>query len=235
MKVKVFVLDDGHNNAGDMITKPILEHFGYRVEPVGYEETGKLVGVGSIITEVAPGDYVWGTGSMYDKKIDIPYANILAVRGKLTRKLITGSHVPQVYGDPGLLISLVYNPEVEVMHDVGVIPHYVDKHLVKVNENEHFIDIQADWRTVVREIKSCRSIVSSTLHGLVFAEAFGIPATWVKYSDNIHGGTFKYHDYLTGTNRRVRDYGELPKIKNLAKIQQGLIDALLNGLTEVEL
>jgi pyruvyltransferase len=42
---------------------------------------------------------------------------------------------------------------------------------------------------------SCRIIVSSSLHGLIFAHAYGLPAIWIKLSDRLVGGEFKFHDH----------------------------------------
>lgn len=223
--MKMYLLHDENHNAGDLLTQPILEYYGYAVKPVDRKVRGKFVGVGSVMTAVRPGDTVWGTGCIRDKVLEKPGVNFLAVRGRLTRERIVGSPVPEVYGDPALLLPLIYDPVVEVKHDVGVVPHYIDKDVKDIHQG-HVIDIQADWQTVVREIKSCRSIISSSLHGLIIAEAYGIPVTWVKYSDNVIGGEFKFRDYLTGTDRPQQSYGHFPAIPDLEKIQNRLLAAL---------
>jgi pyruvyltransferase len=227
-KVRAFFLDDLNNNCGDMLTKPILEHFGFEVRLVDRNEKGKWLGVGSIMSALRDKDTVWGSGCIRYKKIKRKdRVKFLAVRGPITKSL-TGANT-DVFGDPALLLPLVYNPEVEQKYEVGLIPHYIDKPLVKVND-EHFIDIQSDWKNVVREIKKCKKIISSSLHGLVIAEAYGIPAIWVKYSDNIIGGEMKFHDYLLGTGREAQSYGELPPIKDIKSIQDRLIEALNEGI-----
>lgn len=224
MKIKTFFLDDLNNNMGDTLTRPILQHFGYKVELVGRKERGKVVGVGSIMTAVRSGDVVWGAGCIRQVPLQKTNVKFLAVRGPLTRSLISGSVVPEVYGDPALLLPLIYNPNISAKYDVGIIPHYIDKP-VGHGTGYHFIDIQQDWKTVVREILRCKRIVSSSLHGLIVAEAYGIPATWIKLSDKIIGGTFKFHDYLRGTGREVQGYGDLPPIKDLQSIQDGLVNS----------
>lgn len=53
-----------------------------------------------------------------------------------------------------------------------------------------------DIELKTNEILSCKKIVSSSLHGLIVAHAYGIPAIWQKFSDNIFGDDIKYIDYL---------------------------------------
>lgn len=228
MRLFTYLLHDEHHNAGDLLTEPILKHFGFDCVMVNRHVRGKFVGVGSVMTSVRPGDTVWGTGCIRDKPLYKPGARFLAVRGPMTRTLVTGSHVPEVYGDPGLLLPLIYNPDVELGHETGVIPHYIDKGLPHIHKG-HLIDIQSDWKNVVREIKSCKKIISSSLHGLIIAEAYGVPAEWAVYSDKVIGGEFKFHDYLLGTGRRTQNPGQFPPIPNLEKIQRQLVTALRGG------
>jgi len=43
----------------------------------------------------------------------------------------------------------------------------------------------------------CRTIVSSSLHGLVVADSLGIPNMRMICSDRIRGGDYKYDDYYS--------------------------------------
>jgi len=226
--MKTFFLDDLNNNVGDTLSKPILEHFGIPVELCGRKETGKLLAVGSVMSALRRNDFVWGTGCIRNKKIVArPGVKFLAVRGPRTRALISNAVVPEVYGDPALLLPLIYNPKIEKKYKVGILPHYVDKKIAPVKEGEHFIDIQTNWKNVIDEILSCEKIISSSLHGIIIAEAYGIPAVWSKYSDNIIGGEFKFQDYFLGTGRAEQKYfTDIEPIKNLAEIQENLIKAL---------
>ena len=83
----------------------------------------------------------------------------------------------------------------------------------------------------------CEAIVSSSLHGLVIAESFGIRSTWMKLSENLAGGEFKFHDYFLGTGRakvsplmandfnefNIKKY-EIPKISDIDAIQDLLLE-----------
>ena len=214
-------------NVGDNLGRPLLEHFlpHYKIEQVLESHPNKLCCIGSVMSKVRDGDVVWGVGSSRPIPIS-KRARFLSVRGRLSRALVMGSYVPEVYGDPGLLFSLMYKPRVKkIPGKVGYVPHYVDKHFFE-EQGIDFIDVALPWKEFIKEILKCEHIVSSSLHGIVLAEAYGIPATWVMYSDKIMGGKFKFHDYLTGTGREVQEPGPFPPIKNLVEIQRKLIKAL---------
>jgi len=63
---------------------------------------------------------------------------------------------------------------------------------------EHHIDCPAvygDPALLPREIRSCKYILSSSLHGLIVPHSYGIPAVQVRFSDRIYGDGVKYLDY----------------------------------------
>lgn len=228
------------SNFGDTLTPHVVKFFtGKEVERVSENTYGKLVGIGSIMTYMRDTDVLFGTGIMYpDKRYQANDISVIAVRGPKTRELIdTNVEIPEVYGDAGLLLPLMYNPEVEPIYDVGYIPHYVDKDIVFANhnleeENAIFIDLRPDdissnWKQVVDQVKKCKKIVSSSLHGIILGEAYGIPTVWEQYSDKINGGDFKYQDYFLGTGRKEQEKGViLDPIPDLYSIQKTLVDRL---------
>ena len=129
----------------------------------------------------------------------------------------------------------IYDPQVEITHETGVVPHHADRDYIKgpagkkrygSGENWKMIDVFLPWKNFVTEIKSCRHIVSSSLHGLVIAEAYGVSAEWETYSDKVIGEGFKFRDYFAGTGRSQSAGGLLPPIENLPVIQENLIKAL---------
>lgn len=198
------------DNFGDTISLPILSHFvGRPVELAERSEHGKVLAVGSILNAMRSGDVVWGAGVQEDRRYQAQGATFLAVRGPLTRSCIDGVDVPPVYGDPGLLLPLVYDPVVELVHDVGVVPHFVDaEESRRRNPDALHISTQQDWRAVVRQVKSCRRIVATSLHGIVAAEAYGIPVMWNgSYSGKIRSPNLKFQDYFLGTGRQPQRPG----------------------------
>lgn len=223
-------------NVGDTLTPFILEYFlNADIKQARRNDLGKVLGVGSILPRaVRSGDIVWGSGTIREAEFRVtPDVKVLAVRGKLTRELMKGTEVPEVYGDPALLLPLMYKPEVEKRYKFGIVPHYVDMETAKlgfpalnVNGEYKLIDVRLPWQRFVREVLSCEAIISSSLHGIVIAEAYGIPANWQVWSDKVIGNGFKFRDYLTGTGRKPQEPGWFPPIYNLPDIQKGLLDAL---------
>ena len=156
---------------------------------------------------------IWGTGIINNYMIKNIHGipdKICAVRGPLTRKALLnrGYDCPEVYGDPVLLLPKFYNPNnIEKKYEYGVIPHYIDKEMPGVQklgtQGAHIIDVQkySHWHDFVNEIISCKYIISSSLHGLIVSEAYGIPSVWVGFSKYINGWDFKFFDYYASINK----------------------------------
>lgn len=163
----------------------------------------RYLAIGSILGGANERAEVWGSGYIRaGEKTAHPPRAIHAVRGPLTRKTLLdqGIDCPEVYGDPALLLPMFYNPCVEKKYALGLIPHYVDKEhpvVQKCRNDPHIlvIDIEDALDRFVVGVKSCDVIVSSSLHGLICADAFGIPNVWIQLSNNVLGGMFKFQDY----------------------------------------
>src|SRR5690606_9819769 len=131
------------------------------------------VTAGSILAHVNRHCVVWGSGIIQSDQVVKP-AKFLAVRGPQTRKrlLEQGHQVPEVYGDPGLLLTLYYNPTVKKKYKLGIVAHYNDFKTIKPhyqNEKEALlIDLMTnDIEATTDQFLSCERIVSSSLHGLI--------------------------------------------------------------------
>lgn len=174
--------------------------------------TSNYLFIGSTIEMLADSNtIVWGAGCISSES-KIPHSKkVLAVRGPLTRKrlLDAGIECPAVYGDPALLLPLFYTPTKKKKYKIGIIPHYLDINTpfiekLKTFTHEHLVIDMANYssyQNIIEKICSCEIILSSSLHGLIIAEAYGIPNIWIKCSDNIMGGNFKFHDFFCSINR----------------------------------
>jgi len=190
-------------NFGDALSRIIVEMISEETVEFS-DDPGKLVAVGTLFDRVVNGDIVWGTGAAKMKKrYTFEDVSIYAVRGPLTREVLiqSGIDCPDVYGDPGILIKDFYNPEVEKEYKIGVIPHYVDYEKIKNMEGVKVIDILSGVKNVICEIKKCEQIYSSCLHGIIAAEAYGVPTQWIKLGNRIGSPVFKFQDYYASTAR----------------------------------
>lgn len=164
-----------------------------------------------------PQTIVWGAGVIDDtlELRDAP-AQVRAVRGPLTRDylLARGIACPAVYGDPALLIPYFYQPRLsEQRRDskICIVPHYEDRSspiLDSIGRNHpgiRFLDITdyGVWTDFIDRICDCDAVLSSSLHGLIVAEAYGIPNYWISVSDKVIGGGFKFRDYFASLGKSI--------------------------------
>lgn len=154
---------------------------------------------------------VWGSGfkraeGLVRRKPQMVYA----VRGPLTRKRLQELNVscPEVFGDPAMLCPEFFPAASDrTRYPLGIIAHYVDaghpwlSQIQASNPDVRIINIRDGIRAVIRDATECRVIASSSLHGLILADAYGIPSTWLRFSDKIVGGDFKFHDHLLSIDK----------------------------------
>jgi pyruvyltransferase len=89
---------------------------------------------------------------------------------------------------------------------LGIIPHFRDQgdrllRRFQFKEDVRVIDILGDIEETVDAVASCEAIVSSSLHGLIMAHAYGVPAAWIQLGDRVKGDGFKFRDYLRSIGR----------------------------------
>lgn len=196
-------------NFGDLLSPIVVEWISkQRVRLASPEYRGKHLAVGSLMHRIKSNDIVWGTGCMYDQEIIAPRgSHFLAVRGPLTRDLIKQAYVPQIYGDPALLMPRIYTPRPIGYYKIGLIPHYVDQGFFDIKSKDIlFIDVtNPNPLKTIDQIISCDVVISTSLHGIIVAEAYGVPAIWLEVSDKIRGAGFKFRDYFASTHRDITE------------------------------
>lgn len=159
--------------------------------------------IGSVIEHLHyKGIHIWGPGIISEiSTLRMNSKNIHAVRGPSTRIRLRekGLECPEVYGDPALLMPRFYVPDVEKTIELGIIPHFIDKENKAIlgleKEGVTIVDIFAGETEFIDCVSRCKHIVSSSLHGLIISDAYGIPSKWIKISNKILGDDFKYGDY----------------------------------------
>lgn len=183
-------------NFGDVLTPLILDHFGisYSFTKEDYD----TIAIGSIASLAKPGTQVLGSGILTGNQDLSSEAAWKFVRGPLTRQRVIecGGQCPEIYGDLAMLLPLICDAS-KKEYDIGITPHYVDYESTVAKYPEyHVIDLlNSDPLTVVKEITKCRFIISSSLHGIICAHAYGIPAAKVEFSGNVKGDGSKFADH----------------------------------------
>lgn len=182
---------------------------------------------------------VWGSGVSGQERSFVHPENILAVRGKKTKEFCDRYNVkcPEVYGDSALLLPLVYQPKgwklkpETTRYRLGIIPHVVDLHHPVIEEirKEHadeilIIDLAhyEKWTDVIDQICSCDRILSSSLHGIITSDAYGIPNCWIELSGKVLAGYFKYLDYASSVDRQFEKPIQINETTDITNLTDSL-------------
>lgn len=207
-------------NFGDAINPTIVGYLSGREVKWAGRNNCEIYALGSLIKMVsqdqkAPREkgrkpFVWGTGAMsaITNLEFLKNVRVALLRGPITAALLRRDD--RVFGDPGLLIADALGDAPERQDVVGLVPHMHfadDPQLANIaarNPHIKLIDVRnPDAHVVVREIASCAHVISQSLHGLVTADAYGIPNTWLD-PKGIHGAAMlKFHDYAAGIGRAL--------------------------------
>ncbi|GAA0533919.1 polysaccharide pyruvyl transferase family protein [Pigmentiphaga daeguensis] len=165
----------------------------------------RLLAIGSILHFAKDGDVIWGSGvngKIPESTHQFKKLDVRAVRGPLTRKFLRERSipVPEVYGDPALLLPILFPSrfqKTKKTRKLAVVPNLHDLNLIQ--HDESLISPLLPWHQVVDAIVGSELVVSTSLHGLIIAEAFGVPARYLRLSET--ESLFKFEDYYRGTGR----------------------------------
>lgn len=197
-------------NFGDLLSPWLVEKMTGKEVAVADRSKPHYLVIGSIINQGTENSVVWGSGTYgTEGKSEVNAdARYTAVRGPLTRAKLSASkgfgiRVPAVYGDPALLLPLYYMPKVKITHEYGVVVRWSERKWAeaKYGPGVKMIDLsRTDIDGVISDLLSCRKIISSSLHGLIVADAYGVPNAWLA-SDSPRGGEYKFHDYFASVQK----------------------------------
>lgn len=178
--------------------------------------------------------------------------DIRAVRGPKTKALLEGFgfHCPAIYGDPAILLPRYYTPRKKKQtFKVGLILHLSQKLSLSTADllDAGILPIpvlregNAQIESFIDEVCSCQMILSSSLHGIIVAQSYGIPAQWIQIKEQPiqNDDTHKFEDYFLGAGQTVQSPLKLNlsslSIKSLCQIRPPRVlpfacaDALLNA------
>ena len=219
-------------NAGDLlapaVTRAVLEeHFGGGCSGENIPHSGPtrsssssglkcLWSIGSLMEYVRSGDHVWGLGLWHERALAGKHAEHLdftihgGVRGPETARVLNGVYGDarvQALGDPGFLVGSLFASKFKPTHEHKCFIPHVNSDLTRAPEGVVTFSpgkYGMTWEPWVADIVKCSHVYSSSLHGLILADAFGIPARWFFPSNQRvveHESQFKYLDWLETSGR----------------------------------
>ncbi|SEL57146.1 pyruvyltransferase [Ruminococcus sp. YRD2003] len=234
-------------NIGDylseVIVRAMLERKGFSLDD---KISGKrhLYAIGSILQMGYQNATVWGSGFAFEPngfralphKPPFRRLDVRCVRGPYTRRTLLrmGHSCPNIYGDPAVLLPLFYQPlSKEKKFDYLVIPHYsMFEKAREVVDSEQLVSMNTkDYCSLVDKIVSAKKVISSSLHGIILAEAYGVPAIY--YEDRPERFRYKYEDWYASTGRGIHVETDLQKaitmevanVPDLARMKNQLVES----------
>lgn len=232
-------------NFGDALSPLICEAVSARKIIYARPSRCDLVAIGSLMHRFKERRFshithVWGTGFLSDEPARESRHIYHAVRGRLTQEIVCPERRVAL-GDPGLLANLLLPTAVphRKTSKIGLVEHYKDRgnRTVQAIAAHHrfitVIDIFAPPREFLAQLAACEVIFSSAMHGLVAADALQIPNAWMKLSDQLRGGDFKFRDYYSVFNMAPHPVDLA--IDNVQQIAESIADDYRRaGLAEIK-
>jgi len=232
-------------NFGDELTPSLVERLTGRRVIWSAPDRCELVGAGSVIQMIlkrqgANQPRIWGSGFIREERPGEAHAqlDVLAVRGRSTLSRVDNLSPRSIaLGDPGILAPVLLDSPVKKRYALGVIPHYHDAEspvVARMRElGRHVRIINVGWtpEEVAKEISSCDAVISSSLHGLIFSDALGVPNAHIRLGDKLKGGLYKFRDYYSAYPGKDR-YREYVEPETGASSVRTVVDAVITEYVE---
>lgn len=225
--IRIVSLSRSCCNAGDQVTKDIFDYLRIPYQLTNVNRPKTFFGCGSLLYAVKDNDVVWGAGFSRQAQTCGCNAKFLAVRGPVSYRMLRerGVVCNPVIGDPALILPRLYQPRrPSQLRKRGFVMHVVEYQQPKLRQA-----MQDEFRHVISpttytvwdfidELVKYREIYSSSLHGVILAHAYGIPATWVKISNILKTDGTKFQDYYESVGLDV----PLQGLKEKPRLPRGL-------------
>ncbi len=224
------------NNIGDMLTPWLIEKIaGETPIYVPFEtQFPKYMVTGSILNHAIDYTTVWGAGfANRDDCLKSPAVDIRAVRGPVTAQRVgfqAGIKV-EVCGDPAILLPRFIDCGHEKHGTVGLCPHYLHQRefvrWARGSEQIRILNVFDSPENFVVNLLSCDVVYSSSLHGLVLADAYGIPNQWIEGTATLGGDRSKFQDHIQNVYVDRQSFNclhlyQLPR--DVGKLRAAIID-----------
>ena len=226
--MKVGLCFSNDDNFGDRLNEDLFRFLGFdpRYAQSGHAE---VCGMGSILgwlvkdadfRGIAFGSGLISESDTFDGRV---FRSCLLLRGPLTAARI-GREPIFGYSDPGILARHIYPSSASLCKGTLILPHYADQAdagwLALANRlGCRVSDIRCGTTTVAREIADSGAVITSSLHGVIVADSYGVPSIWIR-SPAVLGGEFKFRDYLMGIGYRRESF-------HLSDVSSASMDGML--------
>lgn len=207
-------------NLGDIlaetVTKKMLERKGLDLSAPVLRPYTHLMTIGSVLGGRGLFDAtVWGSGfrsfsetAFLGVRRRFQTLDVRAVRGPITRRILLQAgrcDCPEIYGDPAVLMPLFYAPDApEKSGKIGLVSHFLSPLEIPVEYRERIKELEIrtnDDRAFIDALRACDRVISASLHGIILAETYGIPAVFLNVSRD--GELLKYYDWYFSTERQA--------------------------------
>lgn len=224
-------------NVGDLISAYIVEKITNKsVYSAQSRVFPHLSAVGSTIGSASKQTHIWGSG-LIDGKIGrrgIRKDHIYALRGRNTLNAISqhlDCNITCPLGDPAILMPDFYDKQIKIVNKIGVVPHFDEYDKVmelfngcKIKNSTKIIDVRQDPEKFIDELRSCEFIASSSLHGLILADAYQIPSVWFSSSNKLIGGHWKFADYFTSVEGGLDNPFQINNVVDLECLLHNIVN-----------
>ncbi len=191
----------GRPNFGDDINPWFFSRVGGADFRWGRTDRAHVLGIGSVAAKLTDRSVIAGSGFIEPvaaSSLPRP-AGVFSVRGRLSAEILGAE--PRHVGDPVSLIDLLLPAPPAGTH-LGLVPHACNYRAYRelagrLRPEIQVIDPRAEPLDVVAQIAGCARVASQSLHGLIVADAYGLPALWIAPTPSMVGGQFKFRDYFT--------------------------------------
>lgn len=147
------------------------------------------------------------------------------------------------FGDPALLTPQLMPVARTRRHRLGFVPHVAmfgdgtASAFAREHPEYRLIDPRLPPSDVITDIVSCEEVFSCSLHGLILADAYGVPNHWVGWTHpwmSDADNAFKYLDYYSavGESREPFRLSEPQTWKASSPIDGAKLDVVRGRLTD---
>lgn len=225
-------------NLGDEISPLIFRHVFHRDAIWADVNACDAIGVGSIFYPRKASRrkrkrplFIWGSGTLECRTCEYSDLSIVigALRGPRTAGAIRGC--PEIpLGDPGLFVGEIFKKAEGGGDGIGIIPHHsVRKHpdvkrlAESVGARASILDFtDPDIKKTLDTLSRCNFVISSSLHGLIFSDSYGVPSLF--WNDFGVDNEWKFRDYFEGVARE--EFASLNTSQLVAALAEGGVQNL---------